>query len=186
MFSEALLGKPGTDRRLVVAPGMIPATHVVGLPADQLTRSGGGGQGGARGGGGFRGVNPVGECLEGERQQGVAGEDGQRLAEDLMAGGPPATQIVVVHRRQIVVHERIGVNHLDGAGRRHGRLHVAAACLRGQQRQHRSQAFSRRQQAVAHGLDQFGGAARRQLGATVQGRLDLRTKPAGAFGQRRG
>ena len=45
-----------------------------------------------------------------------------RLAEDLVAGRPAAAQVVVVHRRQVVVDQRIGVDHLDGAGRRQRRL----------------------------------------------------------------
>ncbi len=33
---------------------------------------------------------------------------------------PAAPQVVVVHRRQVVVDERVGVDHLERAGRRHG------------------------------------------------------------------
>ena len=34
-----------------------------------------------------------------------------------MTGGPTAPEFVVVHRGQVVVYERIGVNQLEGAGR---------------------------------------------------------------------
>ncbi len=46
----------------------------------------------------------------------VAGEDRGRLVEGLVAGRPAAAQIAVVHRRQIVVDQRIGVHHLDRRG----------------------------------------------------------------------
>ena len=61
-------------------------------------------------------VHPVGEDLEGERQEAVARQNRGRLVKGLVAGRPAAPQIVVVHRRQIVVDERIGVDHLDRGG----------------------------------------------------------------------
>ena len=101
----------------------------------------------------------LGQHLEGQRQQGVAGQNGRGLVERLVAGGPPATQIVVVHRRQIVVDQRIGVDHLDRAGGRHGRLDRPAAGLGGQQHQHRPQPLARGQQAIAHRLAESRRAA---------------------------
>jgi hypothetical protein len=55
------------------------------------------------------------ERLERLRLQRVAGEQRGRLAERDVAGRPAAPHRVVVHRRQVVVHERIRVDHLDGA-----------------------------------------------------------------------
>ena len=52
-------------------------------------------------------------------QQRVAGEDRHAFAEDDVGRRPAPPQRVVVHRRQIVVHERIGVDHLERARRRH-------------------------------------------------------------------
>ena len=43
--------------------------------------------------------------LKGQGQQPVARQDGQRLAELLVTGRQSAAQVVVVHRRQIVVDE---------------------------------------------------------------------------------
>ena len=53
------------------------------------------------------------QYLESERVQRVADEDRRCLIVRDVHGGAAATKIVVVHGRQIVVHERIGVNHLD-------------------------------------------------------------------------
>ena len=55
-----------------------------------------------------------GERLVGEGLERVSGEDGDGFAENDVAGGLAAAEIVVVERRQIVVDERIGVQHLDG------------------------------------------------------------------------
>ena len=97
-----------------------------------------------------RRLDLAGQHLERQRQQGIAGQNRRGLVERLVAGGPATPQIVVVHGRQIVVDQRIGVDHLDGAGGRHGRLDRPAAGLRGQQHQHRPQPLARRQQAVTH------------------------------------
>ena len=55
-----------------------------------------------------------GQHLEGAGLQGVAGQDGDGFAEGLVAGGLAAAQIVVVQGGQIVVDERVGVEHLQG------------------------------------------------------------------------
>ena len=47
----------------------------------------------------------------------IAREDRRRLVEFDVGSGASAPQIVVVHRRQIVVNQRICVNHLDRARR---------------------------------------------------------------------
>ncbi len=52
--------------------------------------------------------------LVGERLQGIAGEDRRRLAVSLVAGGTAAAQVIVIERRQVVMDQRIGVDHLQG------------------------------------------------------------------------
>ncbi len=52
----------------------------------------------------------VGKDLEGERQQRVSRQDCGRLIESLVHGRPPAAQIVIVHRRQVIVSERIAMH----------------------------------------------------------------------------
>ena len=55
----------------------------------------------------------AGEHFEGQRLQGIAGQQRRRLAERDMTGRLAAAQHVVVHARQVVVDERIGVDQLD-------------------------------------------------------------------------
>jgi hypothetical protein len=64
---------------------------------------------------GGRGRRPKpGQHLEGAGLQRVAGQDGDGLAEDHVTGGLAAAQVVVVQSRQVVVDERVGVEHLEG------------------------------------------------------------------------
>ena len=63
--------------------------------------------------GGGRAIE-AGEDFEGAGLEGVAGEDGDGFAEGNVAGGLSAAKIVVIESRQIVVNERVGVEHFDG------------------------------------------------------------------------
>ena len=54
--------------------------------------------------------------------QPVAGEHGDAVAVDDVQRRPSAPQRVVVHRRQIVVDQRVRVDHLDGARGGHGEI----------------------------------------------------------------
>ena len=56
------------------------------------------------------------ENFERDGEQRVAREDGDAFAEDLVRGRPAAAEVVVVHAREVVVDERVGVDALDGAG----------------------------------------------------------------------
>ena len=62
----------------------------------------------------------LGQNLEGEGQKRIARQHRGRLVEGLLGRGPAAAQIVVVHAGQIVMHQRIGVQGLDGGGRARG------------------------------------------------------------------
>ncbi len=58
--------------------------------------------------------------------QRVADEDRHRLVPFLVHGRLAAAQIVVVHRRQVVMHEAVGVDRLDrGGGEARGALRHA-------------------------------------------------------------
>ena len=79
--------------------------------------------------GGDSGAVEAGDGVEGEGLEGVAGEDGDGLAEDLVAGGLTAAEVVVVEGREVVVDERVGVEHFDGGAELDGGLfaHVVLA-----------------------------------------------------------
>ncbi len=62
--------------------------------------------------------------LERQRQEPVARQDRRGLVKRPVTGRPAAPQVVVVHRRQVVVNQRISVNHLERTGRRQRRIRI--------------------------------------------------------------
>ena len=121
----------------------------------------------------------VGENIERIGEQAVAGEDRGRLVIGLVDRGTSAPQIVVVHRRQVIVHQRIAMDHLQRTGGAHGGFGGDVEQGRGLKRQERPQALAATQRCMAHGCQQAGGSARlagprlrRQQ--TLQRLLDLR------------
>ena len=94
----------------------------------------------------------AGEHFKGAGLEGVAGKDGDGFAEGDVAGGLAAAQVVVVEGGQVVVDERVGVEHLEGraevsdsrrqrAGNGDGGLHG----------EHGTQALAAGEGGVAHG-----------------------------------
>ena len=114
--------------------------------------------------------------LHGQREQRVARENGHGFAEDLVAGGFAAAEIVVVESGQIVVDQRIGVDHLKRAARfERGSVRIDPA-IRGRPRPRQAQdgadALAAREQAVTHGA--MDGCGRRGFGGceAIEGRVD--------------
>ncbi len=71
---------------------------------------------------GFR----IGQDLEGEGKETVAGQDGGGLVEPPVGGGLAPAKVVVVHAGQVVVDQRVGVQGFDRR-RRPGRPTVRRA-----------------------------------------------------------
>ena len=92
--------------------------------------------------------------FKGESLQRVARQHGGGLAEHLVVRRLAAAQIVVVHARQIVVDERIGMQQLHAAGDGKRGVNIAAAKAAEFQRQDRPQALAARGETVAHGVEQ--------------------------------
>src|SRR6266567_9295806 len=67
-----------------------------------------------------------------------------------MSGGLAPAQIIIVEPWQIVMDQRIGVNHLDGTGKRQQKtLHSTKQFARGKH-QNRTNAFATRKNSVTH------------------------------------
>ena len=104
--------------------------------------------------GGLRQRRIAGEQLKGQGLQRVAHQDGRRLVIGFVAGRTAAAQIVVVHGGQIVVHQRIDMYQLDGAG---DGLHLVlreSDRMRGREAEGRPYPLAAAQHAVTHGLVQ--------------------------------
>jgi hypothetical protein len=50
------------------------------------------------------------------RLQRIAGQNGGGFVEGAMTGGAATTQVVIIHGRQIVVHQAVDMNELDRGG----------------------------------------------------------------------
>ena len=67
-----------------------------------------------------------GQQLKRQRPQSVPRQNRHRLSELLVTRGLPATDVVVVHRRKIVVDQAKRVNALDRCGRGKGFIRTSA------------------------------------------------------------
>jgi hypothetical protein len=97
-----------------------------------------------------------GEDLEGQRLHGIGGEDRRGLVEGAVGGGPAPAQVVVVHRRQVVVDQRECVHELDGGGRRVEPRRVDAEGLAGGVDEQWPDPLAAAEHRVAHGLVEAG------------------------------
>ncbi len=61
-------------------------------------------------------VCAIAQDFEGEGEQRVAGKDGGRLVEGDMQRGAAAADGVVVHRRQVVMHQGVAMHAFERAG----------------------------------------------------------------------
>ena len=96
----------------------------------------------------------AGDDVEGERQQPVAGQDRGGVVGLLVQRGPAAAQIAVVHRRQIVMDQRIAVDAFERrAGQQRG-LARHAEHRRALDHQKRPQPLSAAEARIAHGVHQ--------------------------------
>ena len=55
----------------------------------------------------------LGKHLERESLQSVACQDGCRFIEGAMCGRFATAEVIIVHGRQVVMHQRVGVEHFD-------------------------------------------------------------------------
>ena len=106
--------------------------------------------------------------LERQRLQRVAGEDRGRLVEGLVAGRAAAAQVVVVHRRQVVVDQAIAVDQLDGAGGRVDMSRAARRALPPSRRPAPGACACRRRARCSAGRVQAFGDGRLRPAATVE------------------
>jgi hypothetical protein len=112
----------------------------------------------------------------------VAGEDRDVLAELDVAGGPAAAEVVVVHRREVVVDEAVRVDELERGGEREDVLRVFFERGGGGEREHGTDALAAGEEAVAHGFLEAlrsGLVGELEVGEVA---LDLRAQVLGVDG----
>ena len=106
-------------------------------------------------------------------QQSVAREDRGRLIELLVIGRTTAPEVVVIHRRQVVMNQRVSMNQLDRDSRRQCLLDRPAARFARHQHEHRSQSFAAGLDAVTHRRLQSLGAIRAEREVLSERKFDL-------------
>lgn len=111
----------------------------------------------------------IGQQAEGTGLQGVAGQDRGGFVEGDVGGRLAASQGVIVHRRQVVMHQRIGVDELDSHRRRIQVFRLCAEQVATGVHQQRAHALAAAQHGIAHGLVQ----ALRCFGRRGQGSVEL-------------
>ena len=94
--------------------------------------------------------------VEGHREQRVARQDRHRFAIDFVVRRFSPAEVVVVHRRQVVVNQRVGMNEFQRAGDCHEPGRRLAQRFRRGNRQNRPYALAACHQAVAHALMERG------------------------------
>jgi len=105
--------------------------------------------------------------LERARHQRIAGEERHVLAEYLVARRLPSPEVIVVNAGQVVVDERHGVDHLDGACDGDGGVIEASDELARSNAEHRAEPLAAREERVAHGFVDVLGLP--ELNGCVQG-----------------
>ena len=93
-------------------------------------------------------VTAIGDCFKGFGQEHISCQHGRCLPECLVAGGATAPQVIVVHAGQIIVDQRIAVQHFHRSAESSGRLRITAQHITDAEHQHGPDAFSAAQQAV--------------------------------------
>jgi len=116
---------------------------------------------------------------ESEGVQRIPGEDGGGFIEGAVRAGTATAQVVIVHRRQVVVNERVGVDGLNRAGggintiRRHAE--IVCRCIK----QRRAQPLAATKGCITHGV---GKARARRRQDTAQGGFNARLITREGFG----
>ena len=80
-----------------------------------------------------------------------------------MGSGTAATEVIVVHAGKVVVNERVGVHHLDGAGGSEGIFARSSTGFGSGEGQDGAETFASGEDRVAHGL-MDGPRRKRDLG----------------------
>ena len=97
------------------------------------------------------------ENVESESQKAVAGEDRGGLVVFAMRGRLAPAQFVIIHGRQIVMHQRVAMHAFERRARHQRVLPRHAEKCRRFNHQERPEALAAAQARIAHGLDQAGG-----------------------------
>ncbi len=107
--------------------------------------------------------------LKSLRQQSVARQNRDALAEHLVIGELAPAIVVIIHGRQVIVDQGVSMNALHGASHGQGGGGPASASGGGGEAQRRAQAFAAGEKGIPHGFVNGNRLARRRRKKPVQG-----------------
>ena len=96
----------------------------------------------------------AGDDVEGKRQQAVAGEDCGGVVGGLMQGRSAPAQVAVVHRRQVVMNQRITMDAFERCAGQQRRVARNAEYSRTFDHEKRPQPLAAAERGIAHGVHQ--------------------------------
>jgi hypothetical protein len=132
----------------------------------------------------------AGEGFEGQRLKGIAAENRGGLVEGAMACGASSAEVVVVHCGQVIVDERIGVDHFHGhRGRSSGlprsrfcQAVAPAARSRGPEHQRRPKSLAGREQGIPQRVSKARGRVARERQRRLKKRINKLPHPPQPLG----
>ena len=90
--------------------------------------------------------------MKGLGKKRITGQHRDTLAEYLVRGGLSPAQIIVVQSGKIIMNDGVGMDELEGTGKRKERLAFSPEELAAGQRQNRAKPLASGEKAVVHGL----------------------------------
>ena len=124
----------------------------------------------------------IGENLERQRVEAVARQDRGRLVESLVDGGFAASEIVIVHRRQIVMNQRIDMDAFERERGAAGAIPIHPEQPRGGEDEQRPQALAAADRRMAHRPVEIGAGIVGDRQQLVEPPIDI----GGYIGERGG
>ena len=119
-----------------------------------------------------------GSNLEGLCQQGVAGQNRDAFAEHFVIGQLASAIIIVVHGREVIMDEGIGMDALDGAGQGQRVGFVATTRGGGREAQGGTHALAAGEEGITHRAMDSGGFGGGGGQKAIQGSING-IRPAG-------
>src|SRR3989304_5099856 len=96
-------------------------------------------------------LRPVRHQFEGLGQEGVTCKNAHCLSKHLMTGQLPPAIVIIIHGGEVIVYKGVGMDHLQGTGKRKNSVSLSSGCLKGCHGQDGANPFSSRKKAITNG-----------------------------------
>jgi hypothetical protein len=121
---------------------------------------------------GIRADRLIGQCRKRQCLEGIPGENGQGLTVGLVAGGLAAAHVVIVHGRQVVMDQRVDMDHLQRGRDPIQRGRRGRDGLTGRVDEQRAQALAAAERGIAHRRHHFRDRRLQRIQEPIEECLD--------------